>query len=182
MPVEFYRAMAHVDDTSYILSDEFRIVRVNAAWNRFAEANNGHEMLARWGRGANVLDAISGDLRESFRAMFERALNTNEKVEHDYECNSPTINRTCRMFAIPIDGQFLVVTHAVRLEGDARALIEENYQHDGVVVACAGCRRVRSLNKGERWDWVAGYLDLFLDNISHGSCSLCATLAMLPLR
>lgn len=136
-------------------------------------------MLLRWGPGSCVLDAISSDLREEFRALYQTALASNVRVERDYDCSTETLIRAFRMFAIPLDGRFLVVTHALRIEGDARAVLEESYQRDGVIVVCAGCRRVRARNQGEQWDWVAGYLDLFLDNLSHGSCSLCATLALL---
>ena len=181
-PLPFYQAMAKVADTSYILTETLDIMRVNPAWTHFAHANDGQAMLERWGRGSNLLDAISADLREPFRAMFESALITNVRVEYDYDCSSGLTRRMFRMLAIPVDGRFLVVTHAQRVEGDVRELIEAGYQRDGIVVMCADCKRVRAVDRDDRWDWFAAPLDQHIATVSHGSCPLCATLALLSLR
>lgn len=170
-PLLFYQAISSIEDTSYLLSRQLKIVRVNAAWTRFAEQNGGAEVLLRWGRGSAVLDAISADLRDMFRHMYMHALASNERCEHDYDCDSNDVKRPLRMLAIPLDGQFIVVTHSRRiLAADA---IEDAYVHDGVVTMCASCRRVRALD-GERWDAVPEALVGKSQRISHGLCRLCA--------
>ena len=176
-PGPFYRAMSRLDDVSYILSDKLQILRVNPAWTRFAEGHGGLEKLGAWGRGSFVLDGVSDDLRAAYRDLHEEALSSNRRAAHDYVLASDPAGELYRMYVIPIAHRFLVVTHARRF--DLARADGETYRRDGVVVACAECKRVRTQGDGERWDFVANYLEIFALEISHGLCPLCATYALL---
>ena len=170
-----YAELDATDDTSYILSNRFRIVRANAAWDRFAVANDGANVLARWGRGAAVLDAICVALRPFYRELFERALATGQRFEHDYECSSPHVFRSFRMLVVPV-GPFLMITHSLQVERphDRIALAADAaYLHRGVIRMCACCRRVRAATAVERWDWVPAYVAAMPRNASHGLCAMC---------
>lgn len=179
-----YRAVEGGDNVSYLLSDSLRIVRCNDAGTRFAKANGGGAMLARWGRGAILLDAISQDLRGFYRHLYARALATNQRVEHDYECSSDQVLRRYRMIILPIPPAFLVVTHALLVERPHdRAASEPDdaaYLHDGVITMCSHCRRVRATVSPERWDWVPAYLTMTLPNLSHGMCPPCGAFYFPP--
>ncbi|MBL0215188.1 MAG: hypothetical protein IPQ07_15030 [Myxococcales bacterium] len=184
-----YHALDHVDNPTYVLSDQLRIVRVNDGWRRFALANNGASMLDRWGRGSFVLDAISGDLREFYRAMYEDARTTGERREHDYECSSVEVERRFRMLMYPTVEGFLVVTHSLRIERPhervAMLVDETTYSRDGTIVMCASCRRVKvaqAPHERERWDWVPSFVDAMPANVSHGLCAACVELDFPSLR
>ncbi len=173
-----FRSLEHVDDTSYLLSQDLRIVRVNAAWARFAEANGGHDMLAHWGRGAFVLDAIAGELRAFYRDLFEGVLATGERREHDYECSSDRVERLFRMVVFPVAAPFLVITHSLRVERahdrPEAAADEAAYRRDGIISMCSSCRRVQSLGAAERWNWVPSWVVSMPHDVSHGLCPPCA--------
>ena len=172
-PLAMARAFADLGDTSYILSPELRIVRVNAAWTRFAKANGGSEMLARWGRNSFVLEAISRDLRDFYRDLFERARTSARPIHHDYDCNTPTTPRAFRMVMFPLEGGFLAITHSPRI--DSR-MADDVYVHDGLLHICSFCERIRTPSSRESWDWVPGYVARTDTgaNISHGLCAPCA--------
>ncbi len=175
-----YHALDHVDNPTYVLSDQLRILRVNDGWRRFALANCGASMLDRWGRGSFVLDAISADLREFYRALYEEARTSSERREHDYECSSGQVERRFRMFMYPTAEKFLVVTHSLRIERPhervAMPAAGGTYRRDGTMVMCSSCRRTKvaqAPHDPERWDWVPSYVDAMPDNVSHGLCAAC---------
>jgi hypothetical protein len=176
-PLELFRSLASSENTSYLLSDELRIVRVNEAWTRFAEHNGGDAMLARWKRGAYVLDAISIVLRDFYRALFTRALAGTVPIHHDYECSSDTVERFFRMTVYPLHSAFLAVTHSLTVERPhdrTECDPSDTYLHDGVLRVCSHCRRVRAKGSLERWDWVPAYVREPPPNLSHGLCAPCS--------
>lgn len=173
-----FRCLGHIDNTSYLLSHDLRIVRVNAAWTRFAEANDGHDMLAPWGRGSCILDAVSGPLRAHHRELFEQVLATGQRREQDYECSSDRVERRFRMVVFPVAASVLVVTHSLRLERpldhEAAGADEARYRRDGIIRMCSNCRRVQARGVAERWDWVPTWVVSMPHDVSHGLCPPCA--------
>lgn len=168
-----FSALLDSDNVSYILSAELGILRTNAAWERFARANGGEQLLERWRRGSSLLEILPEALRAYYVAGFQRASELAEPWEHDYECSSPTVHRTFRMIAYPFGGSF-VVTHALLATTPHPGEVlppSASYEHEGIVVMCAHCRRVRHSIEPERWDWVPAYLSA--ENVSHGLCTPC---------
>lgn len=169
--------LEHSDDTSYVLSETLQIVSTNAAWTMFARANGGEQLLARWGPGASVLEAVPAVLREFYRAGFARTFETATPWLHDYECSSPELHRRFRMVAYPTAG-FIVVTHSLRVahphDLPASAAELGAYEQDGVLRMCSHCRRMHHREASERWDWVPGFVARMPANVSHGLCPPCA--------
>ncbi len=172
-----YRVLEDGDEPSCLLDAALRITHVNAGWTRFAAANNGAEVLRRWGPGACVLDAISTELRGFYRTLFETVRASGQRLEHDYECSSPQRFRTYRMLVYPSKGATLVVTHALRVERahDRPALPADDarYRHEGLLRMCSHCRRVRGPTPEERWDWLPDYVNQMPPDVSHGLCPPC---------
>ncbi len=143
----FFQPLRESDDSVFVLSRDFRIVRTNAGYTRFANDNGGEEALERSGRGMNVLDAMSPPLRTFYARMFADALATGERAEVDYECSSPARFRRFRMVVYPIDGEFLVVVNSLVSDTahtePAHAPSDETYAVDGLITMCGHCRRVR---------------------------------------
>lgn len=173
-PVAAFDAVADADNVSYLLSRELRIVRVNRAWTRFADANGGLD--PRWGRGAYLLDAIAPPLRGFYRDLHLETFDAAERREHDYECSSDEVFRRFHMIVLPVDATFLLVTHALTVERphdrEAHPADDTSYFVDGVLTMCAHCRRVRAADV-ERWDWVPSYVGHTPANVSHGLCRVC---------
>jgi len=173
--LEVFREVGRGEDMSYILNEELRLVRTSAAWEAFATDNGGQGMLATWGRGASVLDAISGPLRAYYEAGFAQALRANMPWSHEYECSSADEYRSFRMLAYPFSG-FLVVTHTpgvVRLHDRPVASPNETYFEDGVLTMCSECRRARHPLQ-ERWDWVPAFVAALPARVNHDLCPSCA--------
>jgi hypothetical protein len=174
-----YRTVKDSDNTSYLLSNGLQIARVNTGWTKFALENGGKDLLARWGRGSSILDAIPGALRGLYQDGFLRALATGKQWEHDYECSSPGVYREFRMYAFPVESTFLAVTHALRIERPHDRAVspadDAAYTSDGIIRMCSYCRRVHAVEGRDRWDWVPAYVSAMPANVSHGLCPPCAT-------
>ena len=73
------------------------IVRVNAAWDHFALANDGVHLANNAALGLNLLDSVSGKASKSFMlALLELARRRDREVCFDYRCDSPRLRRFMR--------------------------------------------------------------------------------------
>lgn len=175
--VPVLRALANSDSTTFVLSRELALVRTNAAWERFARANDGAEMLPRFGRGASIMTAVPAVLQPFYRNGYARVLATGECWEHDYECSSPDRFRRFRMLVHRINTEFLLVVNAPTVdESHDREVVtaeESSYVKDGVISMCSNCRRVRNPAAAQRWDWVPALVARPPSNLSHGVCDVC---------
>lgn len=173
--IEVFREVGRGDDMSYILNEELRLVRTSPAWEAFAAENGGDGMLARWGRGVRVLDAISGPLRTFYENGFAQALRADLPWSHEYECSSADEYRSFRMLAYPLAG-FLVVAHTpgtVRPHDRPIVPPSVEYFEDGVITMCSECRRARH-PQHERWDWVPVFIAALPPRVHHDLCPSCA--------
>jgi hypothetical protein len=172
-----YSGLLVSENSSYVLTQDLRIVRTNQAWAEFALANAGQRVLTDWGPGTCILDATSAPLRGFYRDAFAATRASGARWTFDYECSSPSVLRLFQMIVYPLTNWF-VVTNSLRIEAPhvreafASSVAYEDAQ--GIVTICAHCRRARrgprSLN---HWDWVPAYLEPG-HRISHGLCPPCA--------
>lgn len=73
------------------------IMRVNAAWDEFAQDNDGAHLLHGSVLGLNLLDAISGRVSKNFTlAVLALARRRERDVVFDYRCDSPRLRRFMR--------------------------------------------------------------------------------------
>lgn len=73
------------------------IVRVNAAWDTFAHANDGAALANDAVLGLNLLDSISGKVSKNFTlTLLELARRREQEVVFDYRCDSPRVRRFMR--------------------------------------------------------------------------------------
>ncbi len=73
------------------------IVRVNAAWDTFARANDGVDLANDAVLGLNLLDSISGRVSKNFTlTVLELARRREREVVFDYRCDSPRVRRFMR--------------------------------------------------------------------------------------
>lgn len=170
---DMFGALAATANVTYIVSGDWRVVRVNDAWHSFARDNGG----GPWREGGSLLDVIPPALLPFYEAGFARARESGQRWEHDYECSSPDLFRKFRMLAYPY-GDSLLVTHSLLIETPHPAALfraSNAYERDGFITMCAHCRRVLAVGGRERWDWVPDYLRRQQPNTSHGLCTGCYT-------
>ena len=73
------------------------IVRVNAAWDSFAHANDGAALANNAVLGLSLLDSVSGKVSKNFTlAVLELARRGEREIVFDYRCDSPRVRRFMR--------------------------------------------------------------------------------------
>src|SRR5690349_14996044 len=70
-----------------------RLAMQNSAWDAFAWANDGLDVIARWPLGSSLWTAVPEPLRAFYMARFEDVAVEEVPFEHEYECPSPTNRR-----------------------------------------------------------------------------------------
>jgi hypothetical protein len=154
-----------------------RIALTNSAWQTFALANTGADVLRRWPLGASFHSGVSDALRDYYARAFAHVLERREAWAQNYECHSPELARQFRLQVLPLGGHGLLLTHSllveipmseksVPLHGMAR------YRGPrGVVRQCSNCRRTQRAGSPEVWDWVPQFVLDTPRYVSHGICT-----------
>lgn len=171
-----FETVAHSDDTAFVLSADWRLLRTNDGWKRFARENGGEDVLERWPEGSNIEGVIPTPLWQFYRDAYAHVHATGKHFEHDYECSSPDVFRSMHMVVYPLEnGAVLVVSSAAIVRAHDRPSVgpAAYRQHKGVIVSCCHCRRFRSATDPGIWHWVPDFLRSPPRNVSHGVCPTC---------
>lgn len=175
--METFESVAHSRDTAYVLSADWRLLRINDGWKRFALENGGASVLERWPQGSSIQGVIGAALWEFYQTVFDRVHATGQHFEHDYECSSPELYRLMHMVVYPHEaGSVLVVsspTIECRHDDGVQAFRLADYEHHGVVVTCSHCRRFRNPMRDGAWDWIPELVRNPPARASHGLCPTC---------
>lgn len=174
------RSLEQDSGTVFGLWPDLRLAYMNPGWTRFAAENGGEPTVSRnWGLGADVTQAIAEPLRAFFLECYGQCLREDRPWVHAYECSSPTVFRTFRMKAFPLQrGRGILVINSLEVVAEMHRLseppLEEHYRNEhGLVLQCAHCRRVHRRNG--RWDWVADWVKWPAPRTSHGICESCVS-------
>jgi len=169
------------EDAVYALTPELDLAYLNPAWFRFADANDGASIRARWGLGASVLDAIGGPARALFAQAFARCLERGSAWSHDYECSSYERFRRFHMDVFPLEAaRGLLVVHTLVAEGPhgaervERPPVAARYTDAaGLVLQCSFCRRVQRADGSGAWEWVPAWVHDPPAHVTGGLCRPC---------
>lgn len=160
----------------FLLDRLDRIVSCNAAWDRFALANDGESVLRAKQTGVCVFDVIASDLHDFYRHGFSSVRSTESEWSHIYDCSSPSIYRRFHMRVLPAPSAGLLLINSLTVEDSAPAsgegALQEYVDAFGLVKMCCHCRRTANRMQ-ERWDWVPRFLNRGSARVSHGLCPLC---------
>ncbi len=101
------------DPVTYWLDAYDRIVAVNEAWDAFAAANGGEEVMSTNGViGQSLLDYVVGDkTRLVIDSCLRVARGMARPRQWSYRCDSPSMRRYQRMTIIPDAEETLRVEH-----------------------------------------------------------------------
>lgn len=148
------------------LGDDDRIVYTNPAWDACARANGAQWASEQWGVGASYLDAIQGDERAFYAALFARARADRAPLTHEYDCSTPERERRYQLRLTRCASGVLLAVHSLVFDappGPGRAALEERYRgHGGTIVVCVHCRRTRradSEGPAAEWEWAPAYVE-----------------------
>lgn len=175
--------------TLYGLRRDLTIGYVNAEWIRYALEHSAPRHLIEPDAilGRCILDAISGPLHRYYHNLFQDTLRTARPRVHEYECSTPNALRYLHMDLLPIPFQDPAPKGLLTIHSQVRSRsipddygppsgsphLEEYLTPHGLLVSCSNCRRFRSQQDPQRWDWIPEYLNAPPATISHGLCEIC---------
>jgi len=172
-------ALEHDHAVIFSLDADLRITYCNTAWDRFAVANGGPELMRPAPIGRPLLDFISGPLAAYYAAALGNARSAPEPWHHVYECSSPAAFRRFVMHVFPDKVTHgLLVVNSLCVErphepGQTRLRDADYRGRNGLIVMCSHCRRTRRDGPLEEWDWVPEYVEHQPPKTSHGLCNPC---------
>ena len=167
------------DTVAYGLWPDLTLAGYNAAWVRFAEENGGQELLARFGLGCYVPEAISRPLRRFYQQAYIDCLDECHGWQHRFENSSATMYRLMAMDVSPLgDREGLLVVNSLLLshphEAAAAPAEEPRYLDiNGLFHQCSHCRRMQQARAPKNWDWVPVWAERSPANTSHVICPTC---------
>lgn len=176
-----FHSLERTSAVTYAVDSKLRLAYVNPAWEEFAARNGGRD-IDQWPIGRSILDAIAPVIRVFYYEAMKRVLNTGEDWEHVYEASSADLLRIVRMHVSRVGrGPFLLVTNSVVVERPhdeherrKKPADDEKYvRHDGRILMCCGCRRVRRASNDGWWDWVPEYLNGVSARVEQNLCPGC---------
>jgi hypothetical protein len=169
---------------AYVLDAAGSIVAVNDAWDRVGGPIGAPSAVKTI--GSRWLDHIrGGEVKVWHARLLVRLLDDptpprQRAFQQLCECNTPDERRVFMTRFEPLTtptqrvAGIMVVTWLV--EKSPQPPDEPRYRGPkGIVVQCAGCRRVRT-EPGGAWELVRHYVESPPDDLSHGLCQVCLEL------
>lgn len=175
----------------YVIDADWRLCYMNAAWTRFAEANDGAPAIAsRYTRGSSLLDAFATPaLREFYAMHYTTCRDTGRLWRHEYDCSSSGMRRLFQQLAYPLPGGHLLIVNSRLVEAPELPAAEAGTPSTclyrdahGLIHQCAHCRRVCAADDDGCWDWVPDWAREIPTSASHTFCPTCAGFYYPPHR
>ncbi|MES2732302.1 MAG: hypothetical protein V4714_11150 [Bacteroidota bacterium] len=166
------------------LSPELTLNYFNQAWMNFSNNNGGEPGIStRFPLGANLKQAISGEIADFYMKKYEEVLQTGNVWNHEYECSSYDQYRLFHQITFPLKNKAgLIVVNSLTVDLPMQEIkriscspIEELYrQPSGFITQCSNCRRSQRAFQAEIWDWVPEWIRQAPPKISHSICPICS--------
>lgn len=164
----------------YIVDENFKIIYHNLAYQKFAEENDGEPIISnKYSCGANIFDAITGNLREIYKNKLQEIIASGKGDKLMYECSSNKVYRLFMQKIYPFrNKKGLLFLNALAVEEDinkksSNPIIDNYLQQTGFINQCSNCRRTQRKNESEIWDWVGNWIEKQPKNMSHTICPIC---------
>ena len=156
----------------YVVDENFRIVRCNRAWDRFALENNGSAAKQSKVLGVCLFTVIPRDLSRFYDAGFQTASNQG-RFQHDFDCSSARVVRRLRMTVAPFGSGFLIRNVLLKDTLAPPSEAAGNFADYGpVITTCCHCRRVEN-KKTNAWQWVPEFIEEMPVEIRSRLCPAC---------
>jgi hypothetical protein len=169
-------------DVIFLVDCAFQITYCNPAWDAFATANGGEQIVARHVVGTDLFSAISGPLRDFYRDVCCCCLRQHLTFDFDYECSGASLYRLLHMKILPLKDSgelaFINSFRVERLHGAERPVFPPTGAYigsHGMITICCHCRRACRQDASELWDWVPDFLQAGKWQVTHGMCPVCTS-------
>lgn len=168
------------NEVVFLVDPGLRITYCNPAWDKFALANGGEQVVAARVIGTDLMRVIPESLRDLYSGLFQRCAQQHLTFDFDYECSSAEVYRLLHMNILPLNkAGALAFVNSIRIEhvhGPERPAVEAADVYvspQGIVTLCSHCRRTRRREASDIWDWVPPFLNTTEWKVSHGVCPTC---------
>jgi hypothetical protein len=177
VPLGWKEAYDHNESVIYLLDADLRISRCNSAWDRFAVANSGEDVIRAKVVGRSVMDVVPAVLQDFYRIAYENVRKARREWWHVFECSSPSVLRHFHMRILPSGGGGLVTISTLIDEAAADVSespsIHDVVDEDGIATMCAHCRRVQRIHRPDIWIWAPELLIRGKVLTRPGLCDFC---------
>lgn len=167
-------------DVIFVVDSKLRITYCNPAWDEFALANNGQEVVAARVLGTDLMRDIPESLRDFYSNVVQRCRDQHLTFDFDYECSSAELYRLLHMNILPLKRSSELafvnstrVEHIHGAERPASPAADIYLSAHGIITMCCHCRRTRRQNASDVWDWVPAFVQTRTWQVSHGLCPVC---------
>ncbi len=167
-------------DVIFMVDAKMRITYCNPAWDKFALANGGEDVVAARIVGTDLMCVIPAPLRDLYNEMFQRCREQHRTFDFDHECSSAEVYRLLHTNVLPLnrvgDLAFINSIRVERTHGLERPRVDPAdiyISAHGIISMCSHCRRSRRQDASGVWDWVPAFLQTREWKISHGVCPVC---------
>lgn len=168
------------NDTSciYGLARDLSLSYLNRAWYRFARANGAEAGIRRhYPIGTPLAQGLREPERSYYTALYQALLDSGQVWQHDYECSSGSRYRLYHQTAYPLRNQSgILVVNSLRIEhalAPGPAVQSAYRAENGLITACAHCKRAQRGAQPGVWDSVAAWRTAAPANTSHSLCAIC---------
>lgn len=167
------------DETRLWIDRRDHIVAVDDAWDEFALANDGEDMVGERIRGRILHQFISGGpTRMYLDLMIQRARYGYDPKPHAYRCDSPDLRRFMEMRIEREDEDRLRFEHRVlRVESMPRRMefFTTEPGSEGAVCRCSICNRIKVDRKTWSDPFDLGSLSVHRRPAYYSICPSCRT-------
>src|SRR6185369_2856820 len=153
------------NDLIFIVDSQLAITYCNPAWDEFALANGGEEVVGPRVIGTDLMSVIPEALRDFYSEVFQRCRQRHLTFDIDYECSSAELYRLLHMNILPLKRSkelaFINSTRVERVHGAERPASPPTdiyFSAHGMISVCCHCRRTRRQGASDVWDWVPVFL------------------------
>lgn len=167
----------------YAIDAEDRICFVDEGWRRFAQANDGEELVGPSTLGRSIWDGISDPTTRALYQQIVARVRQGRSARFTLRCDGPGCRRLLEMtISLAPDGSVLFETQALRVtEREPVDLLSRRATRSTTLLrACAWCNRIDAGFGTDDWvdvEEAVERLRLFeaeqMPRVTHGICGSC---------
>ena len=172
--------LEHSKEVIFIVDSELRITYCNPAWDEFALANSGEDVVVSRVLATDLMRVIPEPLKDFYSQVFHRCHQCHLTYDFDYECSSAELYRLLHMNILPLKRSGgLAFVNSIRVEHihgperPASSASDIYFSAHRMITMCCHCRRTRRQDASDVWDWVPEFVQARNWKVSHGICPVC---------
>lgn len=165
---------------SYIIDNQYRIIKVHSNWDKFAKDNYGDiSIMERNIIGKSIMEYIKGDsVKMWYESIIELAKNLKINITRPYRCDSPSKKRFMEMEIIPLENGNILINHYLIREEEMRESENKPFSFNftderNIITRCSICNRFLHKNRWIELEEAIKHFDFRVIQITDIICNDC---------